>query len=131
MAMTAQELQTLMSGLQESQMKTLAALQEQQATAMQQQQTAAVAAAAAAAPAQKELMDSMKAFITETRQQPQPEAKSSEAEKAETDNPSKTPKLESKAFHHMTKFSTGDAEWSDWSFDFKMLVRSINPWLTR
>ena len=31
----------------------------------------------------------------------------------------------------MTKFSTGDDEWKEWSFDFKTLVKSINPWLTR
>ena len=94
--MTSQELATLMDALQQSQMRTLASLQEQQVNAMQQQQTAAVAAASAA---QKELMDSMKTFLTENRQQPQPEvkpSKSEEAEKAETDNPSKTPKLESK-----------------------------------
>ena len=87
---------------------------------MQRQQNEAVKQATAA---QKELMDQMKIFITEYKQQPQPEAKPIESEKS--------PKLESKAFHHMTKFSTGDAEWTDWSFDFKMLVRSINPWLTR
>ena len=31
----------------------------------------------------------------------------------------------------MTKFSTGDAEWTEWSFDFKMLVKSISPLMAR
>ena len=31
----------------------------------------------------------------------------------------------------MSKFSTGDEEWKNWSFDFKTLVKSINPWMSR
>ena len=52
-------------------------------------------------------------------------------EETEKDNPEKTPKIEIRAFHHMSKFSTGDDEWKNWSFDFKTLVQSINPWMTR
>ena len=52
-------------------------------------------------------------------------------EETEKDNPEKTPKIEIRAFHHMSKFSTGDDEWKNWSFDFKTLVQFINPWMTR
>ena len=46
MAMTAQELHTMMNALQQSQTIALEALQAQQAAAMAQQQTVAIAAAA-------------------------------------------------------------------------------------
>ena len=66
MAMTQQELGALMDRLQQSQMQTLAALQQDQATAMQRQQEQAVQQATAA---QKELMDQMKNFMLEYKQQ--------------------------------------------------------------
>ena len=36
-------------------------------------------------------------------------------------------KLEVRDFMTCEKFAGGEAEWSDWSFDFKTLVNSINP----
>ena len=46
-----------------------------------------------------------------------------------------SPKLMIRDFMKSDKFSGGDAEWQEWSFDFKTLTNSINPamekWFTQ
>ena len=40
---------------------------------------------------------------------------------------SSSPKLELRKYMKMDKFSGGESEWQEWSFDFKTLTNSMNP----
>ena len=78
----------------------------------QQTTEAAAAASAAASAAAKESNDKIPASDNNPRKE-------------------NSPRPDLKNFTRMDKFCGGETAWKEWSFDFKVMVTSINPSLER
>ena len=113
-ALSAEQMQEMMTGIQNNLMKAMADIMNSNRAS--EKEAAATAAATAAETATKVAAKAAAA------------AAEHKSDKLRHEKPQK---LDLKDFTKVEKFAGGEAAWKEWSFDFKTVVSAINPSMSR